>query len=1508
MDIGTIEAALKLRDDSAPVIARFNKNLSGLTQNGREIGESMTRIGVAITTGVIVPLVAVIKTAKDFESAFANVVKTVEGFDVDAFGTLNEDAQAFRDSIIDLSREIPVAADALANIAGIGGQFGVAQQDLLGFTETVAKLGVAVDGIEAETAAAALAQIANVTREGAGAFVEYANVLVDLGNKGNSTEAEILEFSKRLAGAGSQAGLTGSEIFGLGAAMANVGLNAEAGGTAMSRLLSQMSRAGAEGEAASQKFADFAGRIDASAASGAGFAKIFKEDASKALELFFDGLADAATNGENLNVILTDLGVNEVRQRDTMLRLAGAQGELARSFNIAGQAAKDQTALNEEARKKFATFDNQLKLFLNSVRAVAIEIGTPLLRAMNSALQAMKPLTDSAVELARVFATLPPAVHQATLVLGVGAGITGVLIVLGGQIARSVADLGRLAAAIRALTAAQAASSLVSTASAVASLGGAATSTTANVVRMTSATNAWGYSMQVAAPATVAASTGLRGMAAAALGSSVAMGGLIGLGVGLLSLLDRWADSAGNVGTFMRAIVSPTRAVSVAIRDLISNLDLYDEAIDRIKGKTAEPTFIPLAPTLFSGQAPKLELPTSSELNEALNGTKKTQEGIESLKAAVRALSPEIRAQIDDWAAWGKTTEQISKDLRITEDVVKAYQTTSASAAKAQKELAKETDVASEAFAQMAKDSVGAVERLLELSGALDATKFDEAKEQATELAAAMREVQDSIDVRRATQGLSKEWRGLATDAKAFAREVDALTDKFKDADPEIRTMADRLIELKRIEFAEAFEEAVVQTEEFRAVLMAVNPQMAIMLQMAEASAEAQGMATEKTKDWTESLSGIATAMANLKDLGGGLGFAAQFIAQADVALQSFGKVREGIKEFAKGAKADLVAAFSDMAAGIASGLAGVIGATDPSKDLGDRLLGGALQGASLGASAAALGATIAGATAKGAAVAGVWGAAAGLIVGIMIAVFRGRKTRREMEIVGAEWGVSISKGLFDAIQKTMDEQGFGRVEAALFNMSDIISEAGGLNDLNFDQFTSKLRDVFVALETGKFTTEQALHVIEENFDAFAQHVIQSGEFAGKEFIEILNLNMASGLNSPEIRAFIEGRSAVIGSGLAAMLGPVLEGAAQVGERVRKAFTVVDDLIAQGKQGTDEFIAASGELNEALRHQREVAAGAIGDLENIGVIALSTFTRARASGLSFVEALSTIGPALDVLIQAQKDLGIEGTNSAINQLIHYRELANQFPVLVAAASALAPTLVAIQQSGGLTTEALAAMEDQGLRTFHRLRDAGFTEAEALAQIADFLKQVEKAHKLLGSPIDENTQRMIDQARAAGLMGDEAVDATTQQRRGFELVTRAINALIVTLGGVPIAIDDISKAIDDIPKDVVVNVGFDIEDLPNDFPGRPGSPRTPEETPPPEFPDGPTGPSPYGPGGPFDPATVAAATRSAAQTSGMGVVYVEVPVEIDGEVVTRVVARRLPDYTELYGGPSARTTI
>jgi len=55
----------------------------------------------------------------------------------------------------------------------------------------------------------------------------------------------------------------------------------------------------------------------------------------------------------------------------------------------------------------------------------------------------------------------------------------------------------------------------------------------------------------------------------------------------------------------------------------------------------------------------------------------------------------------------------------------------------------------------------------------------------------------------------------------------------------------------------------------------------------------------------------------------------------------------------------------------------------------------------------------------------------------------------------------------------------------------------------------------------------------------------------------------------------------------------------------------------------------------------------------------------------------------------------------------------------------------------------------GLQAYDQLRAAGFSEVEALQQQKTWLQAIQDAHTQLGVPIDENTQKLLDQARGAG---------------------------------------------------------------------------------------------------------------------------------------------------------------
>lgn len=505
-------------------------------------------------------------------------------------------------------------------------------------------------------------------------------------------------------------------------------------------------------------------------------------------------------------------------------------------------------------------------------------------------------------------------------------------------------------------------------------------------------------------------------------------------------------------------------------------------------------------------------------------------------------------------------------------------------------------------------------------------------------------------------------------------------------------------------------------------------------------------------------------------------------------AQQEFGKFGVGSQMFT-GSKMNRAAAAGTAAIGIAEGAQDVWAATDKA-GAGERALGGALAGAKAGAMFGPYGMAI--------------GAAAGLVVGLV----RGKpEWAKAADEVGRDFGVKISAALGKEIAKTAKELFKGdRSTAAQFHLGDIIKEGGGVNDLNFDKMTAKLRDTFSFLERGQFSKEQARKVIDENFQSFADHVLNSTHLASKGFQELFELNKRFGLESAEMRKFVEGQTSALGSSIAALAGPLADKYDGLAASIKEATKEVNKLTAEGKQGTEEYNDAVADLTILQHMQKQGAIASAEELERLGNIAVGAFNAAIAGGMGYVQAIEAMGPALDQLIGIQKNLGIETSNAALAELTSFRDRVNGNKTLVLAAEALGETMRALASIGGLNNETLAAMEVQGVQTFERLKAAGFSENQALMMMKGFLENVQEGHEQLGTPIDENTQKLIDQAKEAGILKDKTKTGTDIMERGFDKVTGAVGLLAKALGvDVPAAIQETIDRLNDIPRDIDVNV-------------------------------------------------------------------------------------------------------
>ena len=115
-----------------------------------------------------------------------------------------------------------------------------------------------------------------------------------------------------------------------------------------------------------EQFADVAGM------SASEFQQAFKEDAAQALVSFVEGLGTMDERGKSAIATLADMEITEIRQRDALLRLAGAGYVLSESLWIASDAWAENTALTKEAEQRYETLENRLQILKNNVADLGI--------------------------------------------------------------------------------------------------------------------------------------------------------------------------------------------------------------------------------------------------------------------------------------------------------------------------------------------------------------------------------------------------------------------------------------------------------------------------------------------------------------------------------------------------------------------------------------------------------------------------------------------------------------------------------------------------------------------------------------------------------------------------------------------------------------------------------------------------------------------------------------------------------------------------------------------------------------------------------------------------------------------------------------------------------------------------------------------------------------------------------------------------------------------------------
>ena len=410
-DIESCNKALKTAQSEWTAMG---KALDSFGKKASSTGKALTGAGKSLSKTVTTPVLAMgtaaIKASLDFESSFTSVRKTVDATEAEF--------DALASATKTMSTQVAASTTEINETMAIAGQLGIQNDYLVDFTRTMIDLGNSTN-IVAEDAASTLAKFANITSMDQAQFGNLGATLVDLGNNFATTEADIMNMSLRLAAAGDQVGLSEAQILGFAAALSSVGVRAEMGGSAFSKALINMEVAAATGGQALEDFARVSGM------TAEQFKTLWDSDPAAAFQAFIVGLAQMDEEGISAIATLQEIGVAEIRLRDTLLRAVNANELFSKAQEMANIAWDENTALTEEANKRYATTESRLTNLKNTAVLFAQQIGDDL----NPTIQ---ELIDGANDLLAGFLEMDEAQRQQIVKMAAYAAAAGpVLLVLG---------------------------------------------------------------------------------------------------------------------------------------------------------------------------------------------------------------------------------------------------------------------------------------------------------------------------------------------------------------------------------------------------------------------------------------------------------------------------------------------------------------------------------------------------------------------------------------------------------------------------------------------------------------------------------------------------------------------------------------------------------------------------------------------------------------------------------------------------------------------------------------------------------------------------------------------------------------------------------------------------------------------------------------------------------------------------------------------------------------------
>lgn len=369
-------------DRLSPVLGGIRRNANNLRRQLTESGLGKIGFMEALQGGALaLPFVLGAKEAMRFESAMADVKKVVNFDSPDQFKQMSKD-------VLNLSEQLPMAANGIAQIVAAGGQSGIAREDLSQFAQDAVKMGIAFDQT-AEQSGSMMAKWRTAFKLNQEEVVTLADKINYLGNTGAASTAQISNIVTAIGPLGEIAGLNAGQLAAMGSALAGVGIAQDVAATGMKNFALTLTAGSAATK--SQQMAFKALRLDANE-----IARGMQTDSEGTINKVLQSVAkvDKAKQAAVLTNLFGKESVGAIAPLLTNLDV------LQKNFKAVGDKTKYAGSMEGEYKARSETTENALQLLQNRMTALAITVGTVLLPPFNDFMATVGPIISKVSTLA----------------------------------------------------------------------------------------------------------------------------------------------------------------------------------------------------------------------------------------------------------------------------------------------------------------------------------------------------------------------------------------------------------------------------------------------------------------------------------------------------------------------------------------------------------------------------------------------------------------------------------------------------------------------------------------------------------------------------------------------------------------------------------------------------------------------------------------------------------------------------------------------------------------------------------------------------------------------------------------------------------------------------------------------------------------------------------------------------------------------------------------------------